>query len=524
MRVQQFHIPTDNKRTSVFTGAPSIAMMGDVRHFVAETLLENAVDDRTIDKALLAVSEITANLIHHPTPRPHAVRVSLVPHSDGLALEVADDGPAFADFNAKCETSLQNAMNFSWEESGRGLGLVIQSFPSVTYHCKNTVDSKWNRVLLPLSISKTQIDKSSPAEPNRKPHVFVIDDDEICRILTHQALSRQYNVTCFDNGSDAVAAFAENTPDAVICDILMPEMNGVDLRRKLSALPKGDLVPFIFLSASSEHERLHSDAYINKLGIDGILQKPLKPAELSGIVDRLMARSLQLKQKTETQMGDAVTRILRPSLPQHMNGGWRAEVYNTAADAGGGDLLVHTEDADGTTIIMADVMGSGIAAKFFAYAYAGYLRSFFMMQKNNHDPAAILSSFSHAVRSDSFLDPCIITCLCLRLHRDGRIAIANAGHPPPYLARNTGKGNVIDVTGPIAGLVDNHAYTTRTLTLTADEMLLLYTDGFIDIMQDDSAFLSGKASADLIWQRFMSRAAHEKPDDATFVSLTKDGL
>src|SRR5690606_33095558 len=113
-----------------------------------------------------------------------------------------------------------------------------------------------------------------------------------------------------------------------------------------------------------------------------------------------------------------------PALPNHV-AGWQIVTLNRMADVGGGDFTLHHQEDDHLLAVLADVMGHGATAKFFAYAYAGYLRSLFRMSaKQATDAGDFLYCLSDAVADDDFLDGTLVTCQSFRLFQDGRADIA----------------------------------------------------------------------------------------------------
>ena len=89
--------------------------------------------------------------------------------------------------------------------------------------------------------------------------------------------SEGYRVTCAANGEEALQAFDQETPDLILSDVMMPRMDGFALLEAVRAHPAGAAVPFLFLSARTEHLAT-STARI--LGADDYLFKPFEPSEL----------------------------------------------------------------------------------------------------------------------------------------------------------------------------------------------------------------------------------------------------
>jgi CheY-like chemotaxis protein len=82
--------------------------------------------------------------------------------------------------------------------------------------------------------------------------VLVIEDDESVRKLLERALSATYAVESVADGNAALRRLeAVPTPDVVVCDIMMPGLDGLSVARKAKSSPVARQVPFIFLTAKT---------------------------------------------------------------------------------------------------------------------------------------------------------------------------------------------------------------------------------------------------------------------------------
>ncbi len=103
--------------------------------------------------------------------------------------------------------------------------------------------------------------------------ILCIDDEAEVRQLIIEILGRRgFTVDGAACAQDGFVAILENPPDLVLCDILMPEMSGLELLERLSALSSDRLgpIPFVFLTALSDRgsilkgRRLGADDYVTK--------------------------------------------------------------------------------------------------------------------------------------------------------------------------------------------------------------------------------------------------------------------
>ena len=114
------------------------------------------------------------------------------------------------------------------------------------------------------------------------PTIFLIEDNAPLRENTKLLLALNgYDVSAFDSGPPALEKLKEATPDLVLCDIILPGMNGYDILARVREMPSGCEVPFIFLSALAEREQVREGM---NLGADDYVTKPFTSESLLAAV------------------------------------------------------------------------------------------------------------------------------------------------------------------------------------------------------------------------------------------------
>lgn len=119
------------------------------------------------------------------------------------------------------------------------------------------------------------------------PHVLLVDDEEAIRAGLEPFLRRSgFAVTTAADGDEALTSCARLRPDVVVCDVVMPRVDGREVVRRLRA--GGDWTPVILLTKVGEsHER---SAALEE-GADDYLNKPFDPQELVARVRALLRRA-----------------------------------------------------------------------------------------------------------------------------------------------------------------------------------------------------------------------------------------
>ena len=114
-------------------------------------------------------------------------------------------------------------------------------------------------------------------DPNPRPRLLIVDDDELNLMILQEILSEGYELTTAVNGVQAVEAVRSGGHRLVLMDIMMPELNGYEACRQIKALPGGERVHVVLVSAkASTPERVKG----YEAGADDYLVKPFDPDEL----------------------------------------------------------------------------------------------------------------------------------------------------------------------------------------------------------------------------------------------------
>ena len=142
--------------------------------------------------------------------------------------------------------------------------------------------------------------------------ILLIEDDKALRENTAELLELSgYDLTTAPNGKLGIQAVKENLPDIILCDIMMPEIDGYGVLENLSADENTKHIPFIFLSAKTEHKEIRKGM---DLGADDYLTKPFEEEDLISAVESRLAKAQLLSQlgttTTTPQVSDDEMRTL----------------------------------------------------------------------------------------------------------------------------------------------------------------------------------------------------------------------
>jgi putative two-component system response regulator len=131
------------------------------------------------------------------------------------------------------------------------------------------------------------------------PSVVVAEDDAATRALLRVVLERAgYAVRLVENGADALDEILRRPPDVALLDIGMPEMDGLEVTRRLRAVSKTALLPIILVTARG---RLEDKVAGLDAGASDFVTKPFDPAELLARVRSNQRLATALKRLENTQ-------------------------------------------------------------------------------------------------------------------------------------------------------------------------------------------------------------------------------
>jgi CheY-like chemotaxis protein len=150
-------------------------------------------------------------------------------------------------------------------------------------------------VTAPTAAPPTAASKEEqPPLDGRGKHVLVVEDNPVNRRLTELLLARLlFEVTCVQNGKEAVDWLAGNRVDLVLMDCQMPVMDGYEATARIRSLPPGRReVPIWAVTA---HVQQSDRQRCAQAGMDGYLPKPVSPEQLADLLCSISERQTATK-------------------------------------------------------------------------------------------------------------------------------------------------------------------------------------------------------------------------------------
>jgi CheY-like chemotaxis protein len=117
--------------------------------------------------------------------------------------------------------------------------------------------------------------------------ILIVDDEERIREVVRVCLVKlaKWETLIAASGSEAIQIAAEAQPDAILLDVSMPGMNGLETLQQLQSNPQTQQIPVIFLTAKVQpSEQLQ----YQQLGVVGLIMKPFDPVQISQQISQLL--------------------------------------------------------------------------------------------------------------------------------------------------------------------------------------------------------------------------------------------
>ena len=118
--------------------------------------------------------------------------------------------------------------------------------------------------------------------------LLVDDEQDILEFLSYNLRKEGCDVITANNGKEGLELAKKNTPDLILLDVMMPEMDGMEVCENLRSIEKLDNTFIIFLTARSEE---YSELSGFTAGADDYITKPIKPKLLISRINAILRRS-----------------------------------------------------------------------------------------------------------------------------------------------------------------------------------------------------------------------------------------
>jgi sigma-B regulation protein RsbU (phosphoserine phosphatase) len=387
------------------------------------------------------------------------------------------------------------------------------------------------------------------SDEEEKPVVLAVDDTPENLDVVKGILVPEYKVKVVTSGAVALKIVEKQPPDIILLDVMMPEMDGYEVCRRLKANPATAEIPVIFLTAK---DQTADEAEGFALGAADYIHKPVNPPILQARVkthvalkksfDKLhdMSEALaRAKERMEAELNvgrDIQHSMLPDTVPECSEIALCASM-DAAREVGGDFYDYFMLNDDELCFCVADVSGKGVGSALFMAMTKLQIKS---RAADDKLPSKILTRVNSDLARDN--PSCMFVTVFLGMInlRSGQVTYTNAGHNPPLIKRASGEvEEVPDLHGPLLGVLEGREYGESTLTLAPGDVLLIFTDGVTEAMDTGDNLYSderlmqtvqdiSEISADSVLKTVRSSVDEyalgaEQSDDITMITLQYKG-
>lgn len=317
--------------------------------------------------------------------------------------------------------------------------------------------------------------------------ILIVDDDiSLAKLFQFNLNKAGFDCSIAVSAEEGVKLAQILTPDLIISDIMMPGIDGFEFRKLLLADSQLRSIPFVFLTAKGNENDI-LDAY--DLGIADYVVKTAGPRVVVAKVSAIIKSLGKERQKVVTELHDAADSLRAKVVPEsspEFEGFTINHWHNPFQGIPGGDFLDYFSlDEDHLAVVLGDVMGKKWGAWYFAFAYAGYVRSALRVVLQNAQeftPSEILQRVNNSVYQDAKVSEVFATLSIIVINKKNKTIKYTGAGDLPILYKNSSTGEIerIQSNGLLLGFAAEGNYTDVAISLRKDDCIFMLTDGIFE--------------------------------------------
>ncbi|WP_019499525.1 PP2C family protein-serine/threonine phosphatase [Pseudanabaena sp. PCC 6802] len=334
--------------------------------------------------------------------------------------------------------------------------------------------------------------------------ILIVDDDPTMRLTLSRSLKKQgYEVFVATNGEEGLKEALRLRPALIVCDWMMPMMDGLEVCRHVKTEDTLANTYFILLTARDQVVDIVQGL---ENGADDFLSKPpdlneLKARVRAGLRLYQANHALQVqKQYLEAELAQAAAYV-RSLLPHPLEGQIATRsCFLPSAQLGGDCFDYYWLDRDRLVFYLLDVAGHGVGAALLSVSVLNLLRT--SGQKGSaqilgstdlSQPHEVLSALNDYFQMSGHQDMYFTIWYGVYNKSNQQLAYSSGGHPPAILVNNSndspdGKEIVkLKTSGLPIGMISDVEFETKICNIPPGSKLYLFSDGAYEIAQADDS-------------------------------------
>lgn len=327
---------------------------------------------------------------------------------------------------------------------------------------------------------------------SNKPVVLAVDDTPENLDVVKGVLGEDYVVKAAVNGKIALKIAETHSPDLILLDIMMPDMDGYEVCKRLKANPATAEIPVIFLTAKDQDE---DEAKGFELGAADYIQKPVNAlilkartkthVQLKKNLDALheayeLIDAQRQRMQDELDVGRDIQMSMLPTEKPDVPHFSVEAMMRPAREVGGDFYDFFPVGPQEYAFCVADVSDKGVASALFMSVTKALINA---RCREDRSTASAVTWVNDEIAVGN--ENCMFITLFIAVLDTvtGKLRYTNAGHNPPYLRRADGGLECISNRhGPVVGVKGGVAYGEGVLQMRQGDTMVLFTDGVTEAM------------------------------------------
>lgn len=324
------------------------------------------------------------------------------------------------------------------------------------------------------------------------PKLVLVDDDlTMSRLFEYNLSKAGYDCRVANTAEEGLNVIKNFSPDIIISDIMMPKIDGFGFRRMLLEDPNLKTIPFVFLTAKGNEADI-LDGY--DLGITDYVVKTSGPRVVVAKVSAILKSLNKEKEKIVSELNQAAGYMRAKVIPDTFPDfdGFEIKHWHVPYEGvPGGDFIDYfLLNEDNIAVVLGDVMGKRWGAWYFAFAYAGYVRSALRMVLQTaqvFSPGEILQQVNQSVYKDAKVAEVFATLSLAVIDKKNSVLKYSGAGDLPIIHKCFASGDVKKITadGLLLGFAEQGNYSTEEIALNKGDQVFIMTDGITESINNE---------------------------------------
>ncbi len=343
------------------------------------------------------------------------------------------------------------------------------------------------------------MEENENIKKEKKPLILVVDDIvKNLQVIGNSLVETGYDISVAFNGLQAIDTAKLIKPDLILLDVMMPQVDGFEVCRRLKELEETKNIPIIFLTAKNETEDI-----IRAFELGGVdyITKPFHKAEILARIkthlDLKFAREELEKKANEMAIINyrlkkelvIAGQFFKSLLPEEISYGPLTTSYKyVPTDKLGGDALGYFKiDENNFIFYLLDVCGHGISSALFSSSVLNILRFQNLPDVDFKEPSQVFNGLNKIFQMNKHHGMYFTIWYGVFNLDTNELQFASAGHHPALLMNGTNKYDKLSGANFIIGGLQNYNFKTEKRKIANGSKIYIFSDGVYDAKLPDGS-------------------------------------